>query len=942
NMKKFNRLIAFIIIQSLLLVNICFAGNVFIKEIELKTKVSTLSPQLSINIPGFINAMYSARVAQEKEFKTPEFLSDVSPEEFKTRLFKNPDYGNNWIFMDFEQTLVKENISAAFALRSIKRAFTNEPNIFKKPFVFMGRFFKVLYLYYQWKTTKSIEAGIATFEGITKEDVQGFAQSLTLNETALDMLKQLNAIMGKQKQHVVIISRSTQDLLKAFFAREDIVKALSENHIQVPYVCSNVSLLENNRVTGIKDSQYNISASTKRLYLFESNLYIADNVERDVREDGIKAFFVEDFAGLTFEHVVYTRLYTEYLQLKDSRKVPITRQNGLKEEVNQSADVIKGTRNSLYVKQKAFKEMIEGIEDGTEIQFAASGGGGDTLGTIFLIKILKRMFMLQGKKNIKFKIIFPTIKYGKENPFGGDIKIEQVKGITPIAIEGEAQAHFYTISAELKARIPIEDNNGNQLIMNGKPVFYERQWSEGNIIDLAQKDEIELIMMDMDQKASDLKRQYLAMNKEKKVVTFYGDMGGDSFAQIPGKITDNNHTEVAIASPVSDLTGLIIFDGPAWILALGGDGESLERTQRTHVTTLFEKGQIAGLFDTEDYLRQSYADGNDSIDILAQMDEYSKRFSSEVSKNLFRRHKQVSLDHDMQSVIKKYGPWDYADLLRTDERIEPTTLRYEKREEYLSRYYLSALVVDSTQSMRNNVQTKEILREDITWSEREQLLRKLNYATEGLSYVVYRSKIKNFSNMFLEMLRKGETSSKELSGLFFSDDFSIELRLAAVQAIYRNFHFINGGEKLTREIGSKLMDMMQDKQNNVFLVAEIAKTVGIIGFEDAIDLLHDFLENPKAYGDWPFFNLYFYPYAKRRIIDTAERSLRMLIEKVLARDGAQKAWVIFNKVNGTHPLFKDLGDRISLKLDTDRINAALGKTDFPQMHFAFEVITQAI
>jgi len=607
-----------------------------------------------------------------------------------------------------------------------------------------------------------------------------------------------------------------------------------------------------------------------------------------------------------------------------------------------SSETVKGTRNSLHVKQAAFKEMIEGIEDGTEIHFAAPGGGGDTLGTIFLIKILKRMFLLQGKKDIKFKIIFPSIKYGKENPFGGDIKIEQVQGISQIPIGGETQSNFYTISEELKVRIPIEANDGEQLVMQGKPVFYEKDWSEGNILDLVAKDGIELIMMDMGQKASDLKNQYLVMKKGKKVVTFYGDMGGDSLAQIPGKIVDNNHEEISVASPVSDLTGLIIFDGPAWILALGGDGESLEVTQRTYIKTLFEKNQIAALFDMESYLQERYGDKNDSIDIFSQMDEYAQRFSSEVSKNLFKRHKQVSLDPDMQSAIERNGPWNYPALLRTDERIEPTTLRYEKREEYLSKFYLSALVIDSTKSMRENVKTKAVLREDITWVERKKLLRDLNYATEGISFVVYRSKIKNFSDMFFDMLINGKASSEELIDLFFNDNFSIELQLAAIQAIYRNTHFINGAEKMTIEIGSRLVNLMMNKKNNVFLVAEIAKTVGIVGFDDAIGVLHDFLERPKAYGNWPFFNLYFYPYAKRRIVDTAERSMRILIEKVLSRDGAKKAQGIFNEVNGTHPMFKDLEERIHIRLKTDAIGAGIGRIRFSQMSMAFEIVGQAI
>ncbi|MCG2711623.1 MAG: hypothetical protein L6416_04785 [Candidatus Omnitrophica bacterium] len=602
-----------------------------------------------------------------------------------------------------------------------------------------------------------------------------------------------------------------------------------------------------------------------------------------------------------------------------------------RETENLLTSTIKGSRNSLYVRQKVFKELIEGIEDGTEIHIAASGGGGDTLGTIFLIKILKRVFQMLGKKDIKFKIIFSSSKYGKENPFSGAIKIEYVKGISSIPIEGFTDSHFYTINKALKAKIPIEDNNGNQLFLNGNPVFYEKQWSEGNILDLAQKDGIELIMMDISQKASDLKMQYSAIKKGKKVITFNADMGGDSLAQIPGKIQDNSHLDIDISSPVSDLTGLIVFDGPAWILALGGDGESLEKTQKVYITTLFEKEQIAALFDVENYLRKSYADENDPIDIFAEMDEYARRFISEVSKNLLKRHKQVSLDQNMQSEIKKHGPWDYSALLRTDERIEPETLRYEKREEYLSKYYLSMLVVDSSESMRENIKTKEVLREDITWAEREKLLRELNYTTEGISFVTYRSKIKNFSNMFFESLMKQEAAAEELIELFFNEDFMIELRLGAIRALYRKSHFLNGEEKITKKIGRRLIEFMCDNQNNIFLTAEVAKTIGIIGYEEAIDTLCDFLKHPKKYGDWPFLNHYFYPYAKTRIIDTGEKSLRILIEKVLSRDGAEKAWMIFNKVNGTHPKFKELGDRIRLKMKTLGLDTVLMKTDFSQI-----------
>jgi len=579
------------------------------------------------------------------------------------------------------------------------------------------------------------------------------------------------------------------------------------------------------------------------------------------------------------------------------------------------------TKNSFHIFKGEFKQWFEGIEDGTELHFAAPGGGGDTLGTIFLIKILKHTFKLMGKKDITFKIIFPSIKYGKENPFGGDLSIDYVEGISSIDIDGVGKSHFYSITDKLKARIPITDKNGEQLVINGEPVFYEKDWSEGNILDLAKEDGVELVMMDITQPAKDLRRQYELMVKGKKIKSSFIDMGGDSLAQIFGPITSNSDIEAPVASPVSDLSGLVIFDGPAWILALGGDGESFEKTQEKHVSTLYEKDQIAAIFDLEKYLGKRYQDDQDMIDIFNDMDEYAKRFSSEVSKNLFERLKHLMVNIVGESPVERYGPGNYQLLLKKHNEIEDKKLRYEKREEFTSRLYSSIIVIDSTQSMRDNIVSKEVLDGDMTWHERKRLLRdKYNYSTEGIFYVVFRSKIKNFSDMFLDMLHSEKAKPTDILRIFFSSDYDIEYQLAAIRAFYQNSHFINGSYKATETIGKRLVQMMEDAkvdpdmhEQNVFLIAEIAKTLGIIGYDKAINTLKDFMDNPKDYGHWPFFNLYFYKYAHRRIVDTTERSIRMLIEKKLSREGPFVAEKIFNEVNGTHPEFEGLRKLIELK-----------------------------
>ncbi|MBU1043906.1 MAG: hypothetical protein KJ915_05855 [Candidatus Omnitrophica bacterium] len=603
------------------------------------------------------------------------------------------------------------------------------------------------------------------------------------------------------------------------------------------------------------------------------------------------------------------------------------------------------TKESFHIFKNEFQQWFESIEDGTALHFAAPGGGGDSLGTIFLVKILKNVFESMGKKDIKFKIIFPSIKYGKENPFGGDLNINYIQGISPIEIEGVKKSHFYRITKKLKARIPMLDKNGKQLVVNGKPVFFEQDWSEGKIIDLAKKEGVELIMMDITQKGNDLRAQYEKMTDGKKIKTSFIDMGGDSLAQFPGPITDNNHIEASIASPVSDLMGLVIFDGPAWILALGGDGESLKQTQEKHISDLVMKDQIAGIFDLERYLKKRYQDPDDTIDIFSDMDEYSNLFKSEVSKNLFERLKLLALELSGKSPIETYGVANYTDLLQAHDNIQAKVLRYEKREEFTSRLYSSIIVIDSTKSMRDNIKSKQVLDGNLTWNKLKRILRdEYNYSAEGIYYVVYRSKIKNFSDMFYDMLNNHEASPDDIINIFFNEEFDLTYQLAAARAFYRYSHYINGTSRITENIGNRLVKMMQDatedpdmRQENVFMIAEIAKTLGIIGYQKSISILGDFMDFPRKYGHWPFFNVYFEKYAYERINDTAERSIRMLIEKVLSQDGPMVAEMVFNEINGTHPEFVNLKQKIQ-----DAKKNMLGRSRLKQNDKTIALIEQSI
>jgi len=600
-----------------------------------------------------------------------------------------------------------------------------------------------------------------------------------------------------------------------------------------------------------------------------------------------------------------------------------------KSSTTQKTVIVKGAEDSLYAGDQSILKMFEQIEDGSEVHIAAPGGGGDSLGSILFILELKEILRQQGKKDISFKIIFPNIKYAKENPFAGDLDTSFINGIEPIEISGIKNPHFYKIDKNLGVKIPVLDKSGSQIVLDSTPVFYQTLWSEGKIIDLLKEDGIELVMMDVSQKAGVLKRQYELMKQGRKVVSLFCDLGGDCLARVPEKLENNKQLEATIASPVSDLTGLVIFDAPVIIQAFGGDGELLGRAQRLYMKELTEKGQLGGIFDDLKFLKKH-------PDILERMKVYKKLIRSEVSTNLLTRLEKA-VNENWDSLIEENGPWNYAALIEQDKRLDPGFIRYERRRERLSGYYLSTLMIKSTKDIRDNVITKEVLNEDMTWKERQSVFESLNYPYEGLPRITYRSQIKQLSRTFLELLTADKCTLESMKELFFSKDISVVLKLAVARAIFMHANYIPGQDSIAKQIGEELHKMMNNPEIDVFLIAEAAKTIGIVAYEEAIETLRDFRENPKKYGKWTDLPLYFDIYLQKRLNDTAERSIRILIEKILEQKEQGKAWELFLKVNGTHEAFQELKEKI---LKETRQKAENLKGGYKKLGSLISVITK--
>lgn len=640
----------------------------------------------------------------------------------------------------------------------------------------------------------------------------------------------------------------------------------------------------------------------KRVYQFDITSFNKATEQNDITS--IHQLFIEQmFTPLEIAHSVKDKSLTGFLdsELPDE---------DLDKQTTDRFHIVAGSSNSFYTQAHEDKRFFEKIEDGSEIHIIAPGGGGDTLGAVFLILQLKQILKEQGKHNLRFKIICSNIKYGKENPFAGNLSLEYIKGLEPIDIEGIAKAHFYRIKGKLKAEIPLKDINAEQIVINNTPLFYESEWGEGEILELLKEDGIELIMMDFSQKAFELKQQYEQMIKGRKVVSLLCDLGGDLLAQIPGKLRSSDQLEVNVASPVSDINGLAIFDAPVVVMGLGGDGE-LREAIPVYLRQYFEQGQVAGIVDNLQFL-------NKHRHILNRLRKYKRLIRSEVSKNLLDRLETAVLE-SWDSLIEKIGHWNYNQLLEKDVRLNEECLRYESRREFLPGYYLSTLIIRNTADIRAKIKDKQVLRQDFNWLERAEYLRSLNYATEGSTYIIYRSQIKHISHYLFKLLEHNDCCIDDLIDLFFNLNTPVTIKLAVVRAIYMFVNFTETNEKLHREIGAELVRLMVRKDLDVFFISEVAKTLGIVGYAEAFDLLTDFLENPKDYGTWNFYPGYFYDYAKMRLKTAAERSIWSMIEKVMKTKGWSLAWELFERAACDHEAFEELKKQIVRKRFKDLV-----------------------
>ncbi|MBU4477598.1 MAG: hypothetical protein KKH34_00675, partial [Candidatus Omnitrophica bacterium] len=301
-------------------------------------------------------------------------------------------------------------------------------------------------------------------------------------------------------------------------------------------------------------------------------------------------------------------------------------------------------------------------------------------------------------------------------------------------------------------------------------------------------------------------------------------------------------------------------------------------------------------------------------DLLESIRPFDKKIRGEVSKNVLRRQR-IAVKENWTSFIEEYGPWNYDVLLKADDRLDPGILRYEERREFLPGLYLATMMIRDTSILREKIKDKKVLSPELTWEQRSKYLQLLNYATEDTSFIVYRSRIKYLSKKLFELLQNEECGVEDLKGLFFNKDVPLSIRLSAVRAIYMFKHFISDDEVLTAEIGKKLLRLMDEKGIDIFLIDEIVKTFGVIGYPPAADTLLYFLKNPEKYGKWNFYPGHFQEYANTRLKNTAERAILTMIRKLLMVEGPEKALALFNKAGVTNEEF----ERVKLEIQTKQL-----------------------
>ncbi|MFH1093448.1 MAG: hypothetical protein V1739_04735 [Candidatus Omnitrophota bacterium] len=581
--------------------------------------------------------------------------------------------------------------------------------------------------------------------------------------------------------------------------------------------------------------------------------------------------------------------------------------------------VINGSNDCFYVKDLQFKRDFESIVDGAEIHVTAPGGGGDVLGAIVFILQLKEIFIQQGKPNITFKLICTNVKYGRENPNAGPCPVDYLRGLETI----KGVSHFYRVKPGLRIESKLLDQKHHQINISGIPMVYEAEWSEGKIVDLLRERNIELLMMDSSQSVATLSREYQKIVSERKVYILGTDMGGDIFLQVPGAIKNKDHPEFFVSSPIADLIGMLVFNqGPVGVKALGGDGELGQTlSSAEYLPDYFKNKQIAAVLDDITFFQHHPK-------IIEEMKIFANLIASQVSGNYIRRHTQLYQQKKI-SLIYEYGPWNYQALLQENLAIKHADLRLEKRQEFIPFAYGATIFVGDVNSIIRKVKSPVVKQANMNWAQLSNFFQKqLKYVTEDAPYVTYRQRIKWISKLLTEYLKQDKISSQELIVMVYDKQVHITYRLAAIRALF--MAQIDLPDRVKQDIGEQLVSMILNKKVDIFLVSEIAKTLGIMDYFERFDVLVEVLKNFSNIDKQKFFaGYYYFEYVEDRLRNTVERSCYSIIRKMLMQGKWEEAEDKYQEISKfvNHAEFKGLVEGINRAKDSVRQNNQVMKNE---------------
>jgi hypothetical protein len=214
------------------------------------------------------------------------FLEALSPEEVKTQL-NAVGLKEDWIFADFDETLIEQSSQHLWARAIIKKKKAAVPPILLK------------YIrYYRWNENLfELNKMFRHSDGL-EELRDGVIPRLSLNENALRILNRLKekkikdaGIFRKMAYrffplttNLVIISSNCGVVIKLFLDRENIRSRLKENKIRMRAVVANrMGFDEKGNVNGLDHRENIIDVHTKKDYIPNNNTVLADERDRNLK-----------------------------------------------------------------------------------------------------------------------------------------------------------------------------------------------------------------------------------------------------------------------------------------------------------------------------------------------------------------------------------------------------------------------------------------------------------------------------------------------------------------------------------------------------------------------------------------------------------------------------------------------------------------------------------